>query len=465
MNKQVITRFAPSPTGMMHIGHARTALYNWLWARKNKGKFILRIEDTDRNRLVEGAEENIYEGLKWLGLDWDTEPVRQSERFDIYRKYAHQLIEQGKAYYCTCSAERLEKMRTQQRENKQAAKYDGKCREANHKPKSGQEHVIRLKLPEQGTVEVNDHARGKIEFNYKDLDDQVLIKSDGFPTYHLANIVDDHEMGVTHVVRGEEWIPSTPKHVYLYQILGWDPPEFAHLSLFIKKSGGKLSKREGATSLLEYREQGYLPEAVINFVAFLGWNPKTEREFFSIEELVVEFDLDKINKANPIFDTDKLDYLNGHYIRKKTLDELLELTREYLPKDQDDDYLKKVLALEQERLVKLTEIKDLTSYFFNDDLKYKAELLVWKKSTPEETKENLKLLSEKLETISEWTKDNLEKEIIPWIKEQGKGNGDILWPMRAALTGEEKSPSPFEVADVFGKEKSLKRLQKARDLL
>ncbi len=468
--KQVVTRFAPSPTGMLHIGGARTCLYNWLWARKNNGKFVLRIEDTDQERFVEGAEENIYEGLKWLGMEWDEGPFKQSERTEIYKKYADQLVEQGKAYYCFCTKDRLDEMREIQKKMNKAPKYDGLCRnlskeEIEEKIKAGEKYVVRLKLPQEGSVVVDDMVRGKVKFEYKDIDDQVLVKSDGFPTYHLANVVDDHDMGINHVIRGEEWLPSTPKHIYLYEALGWEPPRWAHLSLFIKKGGGKLSKREGATSLLNYKEMGYLPEAVNNFIAFLGWNPKDERELFTLEELAKEFDLKNVNKANPIFDTDKLDYLNGLYLRKKSLDELYELAKPYLKVEADEEYIKKVLGLEQERIKKLSEIGEMTEYFFTDDLKYDSELLVWKKSTPAETKENLGLLIKKLEETEDWGKESLEKNIIDWIKSIEKGNGDILWPMRAALTGREKSPSPFEVASVLGKERSLSRLQKAESML
>ncbi len=468
--KKVVTRFAPSPTGMLHIGGARTCLYNWLWARKNNGKFILRIEDTDQERFVEGAEENIYEGLKWLGMEWDEGPFKQSERTEIYKKYAAQLVEQGKAYYCFCTKERLDEMREIQQKMNKPPRYDGLCRnlskeEIEEKIKAGEKYVVRLKLPQEGSVLVKDLVRGKVKFEYKDLDDQVLVKSDGFPTYHLANVVDDHEMGINCVIRGEEWLPSTPKHIYLYEALGWEQPQWAHLSLFIKKGGGKLSKREGATSLLNYKEMGYLPEAVNNFIAFLGWNPKDERELFSLEELAKEFDLKNVNKANPIFDTEKLDYLNGLYIRKKSLDELYELTKPFLTVDADEDYIKKVLVLEQERIKKLSEIGEMTKYFFTDDLNYEADLLVWKKSTKEEAKENLGLLIKKLEETEDWEKESLEKNIIEWIKSIEKGNGDILWPMRAALTGQEKSPSPFEVASVLGKERSLARLRNAESVL
>ena len=471
---KVVTRFAPSPTGDLHIGGARTALFNYLWAKKNNGKFILRVEDTDQARYQPESEKSFLEGLKWLGLDWDEGPIKQSDRFDVYKKYAEQLIKEDKAYYCFCTPDRLNTMRELQQKKSRAPKYDGTCKklsqdEIKAKMDAKEPYTVRLKVPEQGSVSIDDLVRGKINFQCNELDDQVLLKSDGFPTYHLANVIDDHEMGVTHVIRGEEWIPSTPKHILLYQAFDWDTPKFAHLSLFIKKGGGKLSKREGATSLLTYKEEGYLAEAVNNFMAFLGWSPKDEREFFSLEELIKEFDLTKINKANPIFDTDKLDFINGHYLRKKSLDEFTNLALPYIDEKykKDKNYLKQILSLEQERIKRLSDVNNLISYFFTDKLDYDKDLLIWKKESTEKIKNNLSILLNELKNIEEenWEIKKLEKFVIDWIKEQGLSNGEVLWPMRASLTGVKASPSPFEVAGTLGKEKSLQRIQKAIDLL
>lgn len=466
---EVRTRFAPSPTGNLHIGGARTALYSYLWAKKNNGKFFLRIEDTDRTRYQAGAEQSIYEGLKWIGLTWEPEVIKQSTRTTVYRQHAEQLIADHKAYYCFCSAERLEMMREIQMKKGRAPKYDKTClnlsaTEVQSQLQNQEPHVVRLNIQPEGTVRVNDLVRGAINFQCSELDDQILLKSDGFPTYHLAVVVDDHEIGITHVIRGEEWIPSTPKHVLLYQAFGWEAPTFAHLSLFINKGGGKLSKREGATSLLEYRNQGYLPAAVVNFIAFLGWNPKSTEEFFSLEQLAAAFDLTQINTANPIFDTEKLDWYNGQYIRKLSLDQLLELCRPYLPAS-DDAYLKQVLALEQERLKKLTDITELTRFFFTDNLQYDATLLVWKKSTPEQTKQVLERLATHLATLTDWSATGLEGNLLPWIKEQGLQNGDVLWPLRASLSGQKASPPPFAIASVLGKDCTLQRVQAAINLL
>lgn len=471
---KVITRFAPSPTGNLHIGGARTALFNYLWAKKNNGTFILRIEDTDRVRYQPESEKSIIEGLKWLGLHWDIGPIKQSENISKYKKYADQLVKVGKAYYCFCTPERLEKMREIQKKKNLASKYDGACRnlsedEIQKKINQGEKFVIRLKVPKQGSVVINDMIRGRIKFDCGEIDDQVLIKSDGFPTYHLANVVDDHEMNISHVIRGEEWIPSTPKHVLLYQAFGWNIPIFAHLSLFIKKDGGKLSKREGATSLLDYKKTGYLPEAIINFIAFLGWNPKDAREIFSLSDLIKEFDLKNVHKANPIFDTQKLDFLNGYNLRKKSLDEFTELAIPYLNKQyaKDKKFLKKILELEQERVKRLGDLTNSINYFFTDKLQYDPSLLIWKKESREKIKQNLQLLITKLSTINEsdWEIKKLEKIIISWIRENQLSNGEVLWPMRVALCGLKASPSPFEVAATLSKTKSITRIQQALNLL
>lgn len=474
----LVTRFAPSPTGMMHIGHARTALYAWLWAKKNQGKFILRIEDTDQTRFVPEAEQVIKDGLTWLGLNWDEGPYRQSERTEIYLEHAKKLVDIDKAYYCFCTPEILSQMRAEQAEKKIAPKYDRRCRnlsasEITQKINAGEKYVIRLKLPEAGIVEYTDLVKGHVKFDYKDIDDQVLIKSDGFPTYHLANVVDDHLMGVNSVIRGEDWLPSMPKHLFLYDAFGWDKPEFGHLPLFMSREGGKMSKRKGAASILNFRDLGYLPEAVINFVVLLGWNPKDEREFFSLEQLINEFDLKKINKANAICDLEKLDYFNSYYLRQKSLDDFYQLCLPYLkqqiqsPLLTDEAYVKRVIKLEQERIKTLSEIGEYTKYFFAETLHYDPSLLIWKNLSKESIKDNLQLLISKLQLINAdaWTKKELEALIIPWIKAQGKNNGDVLWPMRAALTGEKFSPSPFEVADVLGNKRSIARLQAAVDLL
>lgn len=467
--RTVKTRFAPSPTGPLHIGGARTALYSYLWAKKNKGEFLLRIEDTDRARYQPEAESTITKGLEWLSLQWDGPTVKQSERLNRYKKIAEELVLQQKAYYCFCTEERLELMRTVQRKKGRAPKYDRECLRLGEsiiakKLNDGEPHVLRLRIPGDEQIKFVDLIRGQIAFNSSELDDQILLKSDGFPTYHLANVVDDHDSNITHVIRGEEWIPSTPKHVLLYAALGWEPPQFAHLSLFVNKGGGKLSKREGAQSILDYKRLGYLPEAVVNFIAFLGWNPKTEKEFFTLEELVEHFDLRDVNIANPIFDTTKLDWYNGHYIRKLPLESLVDLCTPYLPK-AEPAYLKNIVALERERLKKIADITEAADYFFVERVPLELALLRWKTNTNEITKEHLKRLVSFLQSLDSWSKDSLENALLAWIQKEGLSNGDILWPMRVALTGKRASPSPFEVAAVLGKEKTLSRIQDAVNVL
>ena len=350
----VKTRIAPSPTGIIHIGNLRTALYNYLFAQQNGGEFLLRVEDTDRERFVEGATEKVLETLKWVGLQWgNKDPIIQSQRVEIYKKHAQQLVDSGKAYYCFCTPERLTEMREERQAKKLPPRYDGQCRnlsaeEVEDKLKADEKYVIRLKVPENEEIEFNDTVYGKIKYNSSDIDDQVLIKSDGFPTYHLAVVVDDHEMEITHVMRGEDWLPSTPKHVLLYKAFGWEMSEFIHLPNILGENKKKLSKRTGDVSVESFKEQGYLPEALINYLALLGWNPGTEQELFSLEELIESFDIKKVHKAGAIFDIKKLDNINGQYIRKLDIKKLVELCLPYL-KDvkADKEYIEKVILVEQ----------------------------------------------------------------------------------------------------------------------
>ncbi|PIP29305.1 glutamate--tRNA ligase [Candidatus Kuenenbacteria bacterium CG23_combo_of_CG06-09_8_20_14_all_36_9] len=485
-HKSIKTRFAPSPTGDLHIGGLRTALFAYLFAKKNNGQFFLRIEDTDQDRYKEGSVESILEGLKWAGLKYDNEIIYQSKRTEVYQKYAAELIEKGHAYYCFCTPEDLEKMRTEQSADGQTAtRYDRRCLKLSkeavaEKLKSQIPHVIRLnvgaihELPLQqngGIISFNDLVRGKIEFNLKDIDDQVLLKSDGFPTYHLANVVDDHEMEITHVIRAEEWLPSTPKHIILYNMFGWQIPKFAHLSMILAPDKSKLSKRHGATSVLEFKNLGYLPEAVVNYIALLGWNPGTEQEIFSLKELKQAFDLEKVNKAGAIFDIEKLNWLNGYYIRQKNLDELTELCLPYLNTENTEnkktqktqsEYLKKVVALEQERLKKISDIGERTKYFFQRP-EFDPKMLIWRKSTLADAKEKLQFLAAELEKVPDenWTRSALEQFIKGLIEAEKFDTGAVLWPMRVALSGQEKSPSPFEIAEVLGKEETVERIKLA----
>jgi glutamyl-tRNA synthetase len=465
-------RFAPSPTGMLHIGGMRTALFNWLFARHHGGKFILRIEDTDRSRFVEGATENIIEALHWYGLDFDEGPIFQSKRTEIYKKYIDELIKQGNAYHCFCSSERLEELRKIQITNKQAPRYDGHCRnlspeEVEQKIKAGESHVIRLKVPLEGTTSFDDVIYGHIEVENKNIDDQVLMKSDGFPTYHLANVVDDHEMEITHVIRAEEWLPSTPKHILLYKFFNWTLPQFSHIPMVLGTDRSKLSKRHGATAALEYRELGYLPEAVLNFIAFLGWNPKTEKEFFSTEELINEFDLAKINRAAAIFDLTKLDWLNGLYIRKMNLADLTKACLPFLGEYANSENLEKIIGLFQERLKKLSEIKELVAFFFEEKLVYDPNILIPKKKTKEETINALEFTIKKVESLNEsdFTEEKLKNIFTDFVKDKALNNTIVLWPLRVGVTGREASPGVFEVIAILGKQKTYERMQEALEAL
>ncbi|MBI4812612.1 glutamate--tRNA ligase [Candidatus Falkowbacteria bacterium] len=522
-HKEIRLRFAPSPTGFLHIGSLRTVLFDWLAAKSlggpsvdsGQGQLILRIEDTDQKREVEGAIQNLIEILNWLGIKFNEGPhippllakervgVRsgfgpyvQSQRLDIYKKYAGQLLAEGKVYRCFCSAERLQKMREEQQVAKLPPRYDRLCcnlneKEVEKRAKSGEPFVIRQKMPLKGEIIVHDELRGDIKFNAGDLEDHVLIKSNGVPTYQFASVVDDHLMEISHILRGDEWLSSFPKNILLYRDFGWTPPKFIHLPLVLDKKGGKLSKRTGDVAVEDYREKGYLPEALINFCALLGWHPKEDNEIFSPEELVKKFKVEDMRTSPAIFDLEKLDYFNGYYIRQKAIEELTNLCIPYLVsagliekitnyklqitnkfqklkfknkltgKEIDYNFLRSVVALEQERLKKLSDIGEATEFFFEDKLDYPAEMLVWKKMPLEETKKNLETIYKLLEKIQddEWTKHSTKDVIMGHIEAVGGKAGDYLWPLRVALTGRRASPPPFEVAEILGKEGSLRRVR------
>lgn len=496
----VRVRFAPSPTGYLHVGSLRTAFYNYLFAKKHGGSFILRIEDTDQKRLVEDATEKL---LATLGIffEWDEGlrqrtmsreqgtgnrekgnfgPYVQSERLEIYRKYANDLIERGKAYPCFCSSERLETVRKEQETRKEPTRYDGLCRdlskeEVAERLKENVPHVIRLRVEGTGDIVFDDIVRGKVSFSKKTIDDQVLLKSDGFPTYHLANVVDDHLMGITHVIRGEEWLPSTPKHILLYEAFGWDIPQFAHLPLLLNPDRSKLSKRQGDVAVEDYLAKGYLPEALLNFVALLGWNPGEgeTQEIFSLDELVNIFDVGHIHKGGAVFDVKKLDWLNAEYIKNLSSEALLAKAHPFLrektwfetvdPARKELEYVERVLGIERDRLQKLSNIGESVKFLFIEPT-IDPTLLPWKKNTPQETLEALETMQRTLENISEheWTRADLEKKLLDAA---GEKRGDFLWPLRVALSGEKQSPPPHEIAWVIGKEASLRRIEAARALL
>lgn len=475
-------RFAPSPTGSMHIGNLRTAIFDYLTAKSLGGKLILRIEDTDQKREVEGAIKQLTGILDWIGIKFDEGPdiggeygpYIQSQRLKIYNQHLNNLLESGGAYRCFCTPERLDKMRQEQQEKKLPPRYDRACRnlseeEMNKKINGGEKFVVRQKMPLKGEIKVIDELRGEIKFQAEDLDDHVLIKSNGIPTYQFANVIDDHEMKITDVLRGDEWISSLPKNILLYQAFGWTPPRFFHLPLVLDKTGGKLSKRKGDVAVENYKENGYLPEALINFCALLGWHPKNDEEILSVEKLIQEFKIKDMGISPAVFDIEKLDYLNGYYIRQMDAQKLLELCRPFLAdnmgKTKDDfkktdEFLIKIIKIEQERLKKLSEIGELTEFFFLDHLEFPKDFLAWKKLTAEQAKINLKLIYELLDKIPEenWTNDSIEEEIMSYLNSKELKIGEYLWPMRVALTGRKASPGPFDVAEILGKKESLKRV-------
>jgi glutamyl-tRNA synthetase len=492
---KIRARFAPSPTGYLHIGGLRTVLFNYLLAKSRNGKLILRVEDTDQKREVEGAIEQLVDILDWVGIKFDEGPdiggkygpYIQSQRLDIYKKYAEELLKIGGAYRCFCSPERLAEMRKEQQAKKLPPRYDRTCRDLSAKEveeriKSGEKFVVRQKMPLEGEVVVYDELRGEIKFKAEDLEDHILIKSNGVPTYQFANVIDDHLMEITYVLRGEEWIASFPKNILLYQAFGWEPPRFIHLPLVLDKKGGKLSKRQGDVAVEDFKKNGYLPEALINFCALLGWHPKDDDEILSMERLIKEFNIKDMGISPAIFDIEKLDYLNGYYIRQKPLDELVELCMPYLEENlkktrehpatprfrgasenKKAGFIKKVISLEQERLKKLSEIGELTEFFFVDKLEYPEDLLAWKKLTVKQAKKNLEKICELLEKIPQdcWTNDSIEESIMSYLKSKELRVGEYLWPMRVALTGRKASPGPFDVAEVLGREESLKRIKRA----
>lgn len=487
-NMRIRTRFAPSPTGSLHMGSLRTIIFDYLIAKtegSSEGKLILRIEDTDQKRKVEGAVEKMLEIIDWLGIKFDEGPhiggeygpYVQTERLDIYKKYVDELIETGAAYYCFCTEERLEKLRKEQEEKKLPPRYDRRCRnlskeEAQERIAKGEPYVIRQKMPLEGEVVVRDELRGEIKVKASELDDQVLVKSNGIPTYHLASVVDDHLMEISHVLRGEEWLPSLPKNILLYQAFGWESPKFIHMTVSLNKGGGKLSKRHGDVSVEDFRAKGYLQEALINFRALMVLHPKGDNEIMTLYEIVKQFYYRDMGISSPIFDTEKLDYLNGYYIRQKSIDELAELCRPFLKENLEltssenkktDEFIKKVVKAEKERLKKLSEVGELTSFLFVDKINFDEKLLAWKNMEVKQAQKNLEKLLNILKGVEEeeWQEKILEEKIVAYLKENNLKVGEYLWPMRVALSGKQASPGPFEIAGILGKEETLKRIEKA----
>lgn len=485
MNDRVRTRYAPSPTGEPHIGNTRSALFAWLFARHNSGAFILRIEDTDIERKVEGSVDKIMEGLSWLGLDWDEGPVVggkygpyfQTERKDLYQKYAKQLVESGHAYYCYCSEERLKAMREEQVRRKLPPGYDRHCRNLTEEERKKQEAsgivpVVRHRTPLTGKTTYHDEIWGDVTFDNTTIDDFVLLKSDGFPTYHLANVVDDHFMEVSHVIRAEEWISSTPRHIMLYGALGWERPLFAHLPMVLGPDRSKLGKRHGSTSVLEFREQGYLPEALVNFLALVGWSLDDKTDIISREELILHFSLERVSKTAAIFNHEKLKWMNGVYIRRLAPDDFAKRCLPFLkkglpldvPRPLSFEYVKQVAPLAQERAKLLSEVPELTRYFFSDVLSYDAKLLTGS-MTVEATRQALLVAKERLEKLPAFDAQALEDMLRPLAEELGLKTGQLFSALRTAVSGETATPPLFQMMAVLGRERCLRRIQEAVEKL
>lgn len=472
----VRVRFAPSPTGYLHVGGLRTALYNYLFARRNNGAFVLRIEDTDQSRKVEGAVENLIETLRWAGIEYDEGPGKegdfgpytQSQRLALYGEHARKLIDAGHAYYCFCTPERLEQVRQKQIAMKLPPSYDRHCRDlpadtVRQRREAGEATVIRMKVPVGGETAFEDLIRGKVTIAHKVLDDQVIVKSDGFPTYHLAVVVDDHLMNISHVIRGEEWLPSTPKHIMLYQYFGWDLPRFAHLPLLLNPDKTKLSKRQGDVAVEDYRKKGYLKEAIVNFVAFLGWNPGDEREIFTLEQLIQEFSLERVGKSGAVFNIEKLNWLNQQHLRLKADEEIARLAVPVLEaaglKNIDFRYLVSVVKLMKERITLLPDFADFAGYFFRDPETFDEKGV--KKYWNEEAAKAMNVLADRLQSASPFAQKAIEEILRTLAEELNVGAGKLIHPARLALSGKVVGPGLFEMMELLGKETVVRRLRNA----
>ncbi|MDC7231733.1 MAG: glutamate--tRNA ligase [Spirochaetales bacterium] len=482
----VRVRYAPSPTGLQHIGGVRTALFNYFYAKANGGSFILRIEDTDRERYNDESLQDLYDTLQWLGIPWDEGPgkgdfgpYQQSERFDLYQEYAQKLLDDGKAYYCFCSAERLEEVREEQKKNKSKNQgYDRHCRdidpaEALKRKEAGESCVIRLKVPMEGKTTFHDEVMGDITRKNADVSpDPVIVKTDGFPTYHLANVIDDHMMEITHIMRAQEWIPSGPLHVLLYEAFGWTPPKYCHLPLVMGKDGSKLSKRHGSTSLVDFRKAGYLPEAIINYISLLGWSFDDSREFFSKEDLEKLFSMEKINKAPAVFDYKKLEWFNGQYIRMRSKESLLELLIPILQKDgvvsdpmteEETAILDGAFPLVQERLKFTTDVSETIRFLYKDIESYTVEDALPKKMELSQIPGILDAAVEILGDFDKRTQEENEQVFYDRSQEMGLKMGQIMQPVRVAVTGTKMSPPLFESIALLGLDKAVQRIETLKE--
>ncbi len=478
----VRVRFAPSPTGKVHAGNIHTAIFDYLLARHTGGTFILRIEDTDVERKEAGAVEHMMEALKWLGLDWDEgpgvggpyAPYFQSQRLPLYKEAAEKLVAQGNAYYCYCSSERLEAMRKEQEARKQPSGYDRLCRnltaeERTAKQAQGIKTVIRFKVPLEGQTRFHDLIYGDVVFDHKNIDDFVMLKSDGYPTYHLANVVDDTAMKITHVIRGEEWISSTPRHLLMYQAFGYTPPQYIHMPMIVGANRAKLSKRRGAISILEYRDMGYLPEALFNFLVLIGWSLDDKTEIMTRQQMIENFSLERMGRTAAAFNQEKLDWMNGVYIRNLTVADLtnsvLPFLEKYLPPEVkrplDVNYIRQIVPLLRERINTLKDAAAYADFFFVDKLEYEATMLIGKKMTAETALTVLKGSEEKLSSLKSFNRDLLEDTLRHLADDLGLKAGQLFNVLRVATTARDAAPPLFETMEVLGKERCLERIKVA----
>lgn len=487
MGSEVRVRFAPSPTGYLHIGGARTCLFNWLFARNHGGKLILRIEDTDQDRLKEGSIEQIIDSLQWLGLDWDEGPTKggsygpyfQSERIDLYLKEAERLVHEGKAYYCYCTAEDLELRRKEANREKRAFKYDGRCIKLSEQEKKlfesrGIRPAIRLKVSDKGTTVVNDMIRGKVSFENSLMDDFIIVKSNGTAAYNFACVIDDNGMNISHVIRAEEHLSNTPKQILMYDALGYKLPEFVHVPMILAPDRSKLSKRHGATSVEEFREQGYIPEAIVNYLCLLGWSEDTQSDIFPIQNAIKQFSIDRVSKNAAIYDTKKLTWINGHYLRSLDLNRISELVLPFLINkgivtpdiltDELKDRIKQVVALVREKVWTLLEVAEGMGYFFTNNFEYDQKG-VEKYFSVDGALDTLEKVLQLIKTAESFDKDELEKLYRAYAESQGIKVGQLIHPTRLALTGRTVTPGLFEVMELIGREECISRIQKAIDYI
>ena len=483
-------RFAPSPTGHVHLGSARTALYDYLIAKKTGGQFILRIEDTDRKRLVEGAEDELINGLHWLGIDWDEGPLkggpyrpyRQSERKEIYQKYARQLIEKGWAYYCFCSPERLKNVREEMQKQKQPPHYDGSCRsivleEAEKRIDNGEPYVIRFKTPKEGKTVVYDLLRGEITFENKNLDDYIIVKTDGWALYHLAATIDDHLMKITHVIRGSEWLPTSPLHHLIWQAFGWDEPTWVHLSVFLKPSGkGKMSKREAAQLsndgysifIKDLEVLGYLPEAIINWIALMGWSYDDHTEYFTLDDLVEKFSLEKLNPSPAAINFSKLDHFNKMHIKKLSDRELAERISPFFNSNEMNaplDQLEKIAPALKERITTLDDSVQMCEFLFKEDITHEPGTLLIRDMPLEKSKGISEKVIEVVRSLETWTRASIEQQVTAYMEKEALEPRQLFSYLREAVSGQRITPPLFDCMYVLGKDKTILRLEESREIL